>query len=408
MDILIITPYYSPDLGPSAPMISMLAQNLVSFGHQVTVLAAVPHFPSGQVPAEYRKGLWQWGVEKGVRICRVRVPSGNRANLLHRFWVFVVYQLLVTLAGIRLQYDVTLVTNPAIETFLPFAVLCRLRRRPCVFAVWDVYPEVGVRMGLFRGPVVVGFVGLLEDFCLHRAQRIQVLSEGFRADLAHHKLSPDRIAVIPHWLDTDLIHPMPRQNIFSHENGLNERLVVLYAGNLGLSQDLETVLEAARRLAHLPELLFLFVGEGSGREQLLNRAAGSENVSILPFQPFERLPEVLASADISLVVLKKGMGSVSLPSKTFSILASGRPLLASVDQGSDTWDLVERSEAGLCVPPEDPSALVDAILLLKTDPGRRERMGLNGRLWAEKYHSARSVAAKFESLFSSVIMENNQ
>ena len=407
MRILIVTPYYPPDLGPSAPMLAMLGENLVSSGHQVTVLAAVPHFPSGQVTQKYRRHFWTWEDRNGVRVGRAWVPSGNRANLSHRLLTFCVYQGLVTLAGLMLKYDVAFITNPAIETCLPFALLGWIRRKPAIFGVWDVYPEVGVRIGFFRSQAVIGLVGFLEDFCLHRAHRIQVLGESFRADLAQHRVSSNQIVVIPPWLDTELIRPMPRQNSFSHEHSLDEKFVVLYAGNLGLSQGLDTVLEAARRLADRPEILFLFIGDGSGKEQLVSQAAGLGNVRFLPFQPRDRLPEVLASADASLVVLKQGIGSGSLPSKSFSILASGRPLLASVDEGSDAWNLVQRSRAGLCVLPEDPAALARAILSLKDDPARREQMGRNGRDWAEKFHSPRVAAAQFECLFEDVLRKTN-
>jgi colanic acid biosynthesis glycosyl transferase WcaI len=123
----------------------------------------------------------------------------------------------------------------------------------------------------------------------------------------------------------------------------------------------------------------------------------------LPFQPRNRLPEVLASADISLVVLKKGIGTGSLPSKTFSILASARPVIASVDEGSETWNLIQRSNAGLCVAPENPSALVDAIQALLADRELREQMGRNGRKWAKEKHSPDSAAAQFEMLLNQII-----
>ena len=152
-----------------------------------------------------------------------------------------------------------------------------------------------------------------------------------------------------------------------------------------------------------PEIMFLLVGDGAGKERLVSQASELNNVRFLPFQPRERLPEVLASADLSLVILKQGMGSSSLPSKTFSILSSARPVLACVDKGSDTWNLIERSQSGLCVLPENPTALVQAILSLKKDPAGREKMGMNGRAWVEKYHSPRVAAEQFELLLGSAI-----
>jgi colanic acid biosynthesis glycosyl transferase WcaI len=403
MKILIVSPCYPPDLGPSAPMLRMLAESLVASGNQVTVLAAVPHFPTGQVPPHYRRRLWTWEYSNAVRIGRAWMPSGNRANLIHRSLTFLVYQVLVALVGLGLEYDVAFIANPAIETGLPFLLLGWMRRKPVVFGVWDVYPEVGVRMGLFRNRTVIRLVSILEDFCLHTARRIQVLGEGFLADLAHHKVKPENIVVIPPWLDTEQVHPMPRQNSFSCEYGLNDRFVVLYAGNLGLSQGLNNVLEAARTLEHDSEILFLFVGDGASKEQLISQGAALNNVRFLPFQPRERLSEVLATADVSLVVLKSGIGYNSLPSKTFSILSSGRPVLACVDEGTDTWNFIERSRSGLCVYPESPAALAQAIHTLKDDPERRKQMGSNGRTWVERYHSLKAVADQFDTLLMSAI-----
>jgi colanic acid biosynthesis glycosyl transferase WcaI len=131
------------------------------------------------------------------------------------------------------------------------------------------------------------------------------------------------------------------------------------------------------------------------------------NVQFLPFQPRARLPEVLASSDVSLVILRRGIGAGSLPSKTFSIMASARPLVAGVDEGSETWKLVKRAEAGICVPPENPGKLAEAILALRQDQELRENFGRNGQIWAERHHSPQSAAEKFENLFSQAISFTN-
>jgi colanic acid biosynthesis glycosyl transferase WcaI len=193
---------------------------------------------------------------------------------------------------------------------------------------------------------------------------------------------------------------MPRDNAFAREHNLVGKFVDLYAGNIGLSQGLEHVLCAAHALQNYTDVKFVFVGDGASREHLVTETARRhlENVKFIPFQPRQRLPEVLACADISLVSLQRGIGVSSLPSKTFSILASGRPVIACVDEGSETWNLIQRAEAGLCIPPETPSELVNAILLLKENQALRERMGQSGRCWAENHHSPRSAAKQMEKL----------
>jgi colanic acid biosynthesis glycosyl transferase WcaI len=207
------------------------------------------------------------------------------------------------------------------------------------------------------------------------------------------------------WVDTDLIRPMRHDNGFAQEHNLISKFIVLYAGNLGLSQGLEHVLTVAEQLADQDDIRFVFVGDGAGRNHLVTDAKKRQlgNVKFLPFQPRNRLPEVLASADVSLVILRRGIGTGSLPSKIFSVMASGRPLITSVDEGSETWNLVKRAEAGLCVPPENPDELAKAILTLKKGKDLRERLEHNGRVWAERYHSSYRAAEQFEKLLLAAI-----
>jgi colanic acid biosynthesis glycosyl transferase WcaI len=400
MRILVVTLLYAPDGGPSAPLFGMLCEGLAGRGHEVTVIAAAPHYPSGRV----QNGFRGWGIkgsrEGGVNVVRVPVPSIRRSSQLQRLIQFAGFQVAAAFAGLSQSYDVVLVSNPALETWLPFAVLGPGRGKPAVFSVHDVYPDVGINLGVFRHQAVIGAVAALERFCLRRSTGVRVLSASFVEPVAAMGVPREKIHLIYDWVDTDLITPRPRDNSWSREHHLDRRFVVLYAGNIGLSQGLEQVLAAAELMRDQEDITFGFVGEGAGREALMSQARRRQldNVRFLPFQPRARLAEVLATADISLITLKKGIGVASLPSKVFSILASGRPMLASVDEGSDTWELVQRSGAGRCVAPEDPEALAGAIREMKNDPGLGKRLGKKGRQYALRHHSPAAAAAQFEQI----------
>jgi colanic acid biosynthesis glycosyl transferase WcaI len=400
-----IVPHYAPDLGPSAPLFTMLSTELVKRGHQIIVLTTVPHYPTGQVPAAFRGKLIQKSLENGVEVIRTRIPSLKRSNLAGRLLQFVCYQFGATLVGLTKHYDAVFVANPALWVWLPFLVLVVIRRKPAIFSIYDVYPDVGIRLGIFRHKLVISAVEALERFCLDHSVIVRIISESFRTSIHRLGVPDSKIALIYDWVDMQLIKPLPRENLFSRENGLCDHFVVLYAGNLGLSQGLEHVLNAAEQLASYQGILFVFVGDGTGRENLLAEAEKRriKNIRFLPFQPRELLPEVLASSDISLVILKHGVGINSLPNKTLSILASSRPLLASVDQGCETYKLVQQAKAGLCVPPEDPAQLAEAILTLKQNEQLREQMGKNGREWTVLHHSPQMAAQKFEAIFYSIL-----
>lgn len=408
MRILLIAPYYAPDLGPSAPLFTMLSEELVKHGLEVIVVTTVPHYPSGQVSSSYRRKWIHRSVENGVEINRVWVPSVKRSNFAFRLLQFICYQIGAVCAAFNQKYDVVIAANPALWVWIPFVYYVTFSHKPALFSVHDVYPDVGVTLGIFRNKFIIAAVAYLERYCLNHSGIVRILSESFKPGLRNLGISDSKMALVYDWVDTDLIQPLPRDNHFAQANDLKDCFVVLYAGNIGLSQGLENVLAAAQQLAGYPDIHFLFVGDGPGREYLITQAHSREltNVQFIPFQPRSRLPEVLGSADVSLVVLRKGIGAGSLPSKTFSILASGRPLIASVDEKSETWNLIQKAQAGLCVQPENPLELAQAILMLRDNQNLREQLGRNGRIWAERNHSPQSATIQFEELLNRITVRS--
>jgi colanic acid biosynthesis glycosyl transferase WcaI len=228
---------------------------------------------------------------------------------------------------------------------------------------------------------------------------VTVLSDDLADNVRRKTDHPEKVHVIPNFVDTDAIRPGPSRNAYRDEFGLDGKKVVMYAGNVGLSQSLDTVIDAARSMSSNDDVVFVVNGQGATRAALEERARGLTNVRFIDLQPPERLPEVLAAGDIHLVPLRAGLASSSFPSKTYSILAAGRPLIASIDGGSEIARVVERAGAGLTVPPEDPGALADAIRRLLASPDEAAEMGRRGRDYVERFASASSVADAYEDLF---------
>ena len=192
---------------------------------------------------------------------------------------------------------------------------------------------------------------------------------------------------------------MDRHNSYREEYGLGDRIVVMYAGNLGFSQSVELLIDAAAALRDDPDVVFVVNGGGANRDSLMDRARGLDNVVFTPLQPRERLPEVLAAADVHTVLLRQGLARSSVPSKLYSILASERPCVASVDAGTEVARSLDAAGAGISVRPGDPEALTKAIRELVSDPDRRTEMGRRGRGWVEEWLSPAAVAAAYEDLF---------
>lgn len=405
MDILVIGTLYNPDLGPSAPLFTSLCEKFVEHGHNVSVITMVPHYPTGKVSSNYRKKIFSRSCENGVNVIRIGIPSLDRKNFSKRLLQFISYQIGAILFGFGLKYEVILAANPSLTVFLPFLWFSVFRKKPAIYSVQDVYPDIGIELGIFSNPILKRIITSLECFCLKRAKIVHIISNSFIKKLINLGVDKEKMVLIYNLVDINLIQPCQKQNPFSITNHLDNYFVILYAGNLGLSQGLKYILLSAELLAQYPDIKFVFVGDGCEKSVLQEMASEMKlnNVLFMPFQPREKLSEVLASASISVVMLRSNLANNSLPSKIFSIMASERPILMCVDEDSEAWNLVHQAEAGKLVEPNNPDEIAKSILFLKQNSEYCESLGKNGRIWVEKNSSPDIVAQKFENLFSSAL-----
>jgi colanic acid biosynthesis glycosyl transferase WcaI len=224
----------------------------------------------------------------------------------------------------------------------------------------------------------------------------------FVENLVKKGVSEDKIALIPNWVDVNFIRPLPKENnAFRQAYQLEGKFVVLYSGNIALTQGLETAIDAAVRLRHIEDIVFAIVGEEKALHRLHQycQARGADNVRLLPFQPRETLPEMLAAADVGLIVQKKNVIAFNMPSKTQVLLASGRPIVASVPPDGTAARAIKQSGGGLVVEPENADALATAIKDLYADRKTAEKFGQQGRRYAVEQYSFEQALEQYEALF---------
>ncbi|MHC5773346.1 glycosyltransferase family 4 protein [Nostoc sp.] len=402
MRILIYSYNYYPEPIGIAPLMTELAEGLVKRGHEVRVVTAMPNYPERQIYQEYR-GKWYLNEYKnGVQIQRSYVWIRPQPNLLDRVLLdasFVVTSFVPALIGWR--PDVILSTSPSLPSCVPVALLAWLRACPVILNLQDILPEAAVHVGLLKNKLLIQLFTLLEKFAYHSASKISVIADGFVDNLRSKGVEADKIVQIPNWVDVNFIRPLPKKdNPFRVAHNLNGKFVVLYSGNIALTQGLESVVKAASLLRHIPDIVFVIVGEANGLQRLQQECldCGADNVLLLPFQPRKYLPQMLAAADVGLVVQKKNIVSFNMPSKIQVLLASGRALVASVPDNGTAAKAIRQSGGGVVVPPEDPQALAMAILDLYQNPEKVKTLGYKSRQYAVEHYAFEQALNQYESL----------
>jgi len=407
MRILLLSTYFQPDIASTGVLMTQLAEELANLGHRITVITSMPHYDANRIWEKYRSKLVVRERRGPIDVYRLYlyVPS-EKGRFLGRLMNYLSFNILSALTGMLLnKHDVVLVPSPPLTNGLSADIISRFRRIPFLYNVQDIWPDVVIRAGVMTNPRAISFFHRLEQYVYSRAAALAVISEDFRCNLLAKGVHSNKIQVIPNFFDTDFVRPLSRKNGFSSEHGLDGKFVVLFAGNVGHSQGLETVLDAAKQLADLEDVLILIVGNGVAKTGLeaYTQKLGLRNVRFLAFQPHEALPEMYASSDVCLVPLRKGFTNESVPCKVFTIMASGRPMIAAVDQGSDTWQMVEEAQCGLCIEPENSQSLAEAIRVLYADHALRQRLGRNGREHVVRHYTRQAVGRQYHKLLTSIV-----
>ena len=338
----------------------------------------------------------------GVRILRANGTRFRTRRFAGRAANYLSYFLSAALAsfGVGPADVVVSLTDPPIVGLL---ALWRARRAGARFAFLceDVFPEVAALVDDFQNDAVNRALDRINRYLLAEADLIIAVGPRMRRRLVEEKgADPSRIAVIHNWVDCRAIVPGPKDNAFARAHGLADRFVVMHSGNVGLSQNLDVLLDAADALRDRPDVVFVIVGDGSKR-QALERAAAErrlDNVRFLPYQPKQLLDQSFATADVFVVSLKAGLEGYIVPSKLYGILAAGRPFVASVDQSCEVAEIAREYDCGLLAKPGDAGSLAAAVRALYDDRERARTMGRRAREAAGRFDRRCAVGAYYEAL----------
>jgi putative colanic acid biosynthesis glycosyltransferase WcaI len=378
---------YWPETTGIAVFTTGRAEYLASCGHRVTMCTAVPYYPQWKIAGEYRGRLLAREEHEGVDIrrCPLYVPS--RVTPLRR----VAHEAsFIAAALVRSLFcrrpDVLFVVSPPLGLAAAAVVLSRLWRVPYVFHVEDLQPDAALDLGMMKPGRLTRFLYAVERHAYAGAALVSTITTPMRARIIAKGVPARRVSQFSAWADPRLFTlPAVREDAALREElGVGPGFIVLHSGNMGVKQGLDVIIDAAERTRTDAGLTYVLVGDGATRPALEARvrASGLPNVRIIPLLPQDRFLRILALADVCLVTQQRAVADIAFPSKVVTLLAAGKPVVASVSPGSEVARVITMSGGGEVVEPENAAALASAVERLRGDAGRRAHMAAAGRAFA--------------------------
>lgn len=373
MRILFLTENFPPEVNAAATRVYERAVHWVKWGHEVIVVTTAPNFPDGRLLEGYRNKWYQTETRDGIAVIRVKTFISPNKGFARRILDFVSFMLTGFVGALTVkQPDVVVATSPQFFTVVAgFASAC-IKRKPFIFELSDLWPSNVADLGIMKRNFAFRLIEKLESFLYRKSHAVVALTNAFKENLVARNVPAEKISVVINGVDTSRYSPRPRSHSLAVELGIGSRFVVGYIGTHGLAHALENVVRAAHILREHSNIVFLFVGSGATRDDVIAEAVrlGVPNVIFVPQRPKSEIPDYWSLCNLALIHLKNipVYGTV-IPSKMFEAMAMCLPLLLASPDG-EAKAILQESATGLWVPAENPTALADAVLSFESDRKR--------------------------------------
>ncbi len=371
-----------------------LARFLVQKGHRVTIIASPVSYLTGKTRQKRTRWVEKQEIEEGITILRTYTYTALHKSFFHRVFSFLSFMISSFLVGLGVpRVELVWGTSPPIFQGITAWLLARIKRAPFLFEVRDLWPAFAIAVGVLRNPWLTRASLWLERFLYRHADRVMVNSPGFIEHVSQR--GARRVDLVPNGAAPEMFQADQNGSEFRARHHLEDKFLLVYAGAHGISNDLNTVLQAASLLREREDIRFLLVGDGKEKQNLQVQATalGLENVVFLPPVPKDQMSEVFAAADGGIAILKPlELYKTTYPNKVFDYMAAGRPVILAID--GVIREVVERAGAGIAVSPGDPQALAQAACRLAADPQKAREMGLSGREYLGRHFNRQDLAEK--------------
>lgn len=404
--LILYAQFYYPEVASLAQLCTDLCNDLAQ-EFDITVITSVPCY-TGSIEEKYQQKKYYYEEYNGVKVIRVRVPQYDKGNKLSRVKNVLAYffrSLWATFKAPKTDYILTESQPPILGGLLGVAGkwinLIRFKKSKLLYVIQDYNPEQTIAVGFSKNKLILTAMMLLDKFSCLVSNKIIVVGRDMVDTMK--KRFPGKMpktVFINNWIDDKEIYPLPKDNEkvveFKKKHGLDGKFVIMYSGNIGLFYDLENLIKIVERFKDYENVIFPFVGEGTLKEQLMNYVEehNMKNVVFIPYQAKEDLIYSLNSADVHWIVNAKGIKGVSCPSKLYGLLATAEPALAVLEEGTEARDIIESTNCGYAVSPEDYEGVAKLIeKFINTPKEELEEMGNRGYEYM-KTHFTKDISIK--------------
>lgn len=399
MKILFISDNFPPESNAPAIRTYEHAREWVRAGHEVTVITCVPNFPVGKVYEGYSNSFYQTETMDGIRVVRVWSYIAANEGSVKRILDYVSFMMSATLAGIfQRRPDVVIGTSPQLFAVVAAWLVARMRRRPFVFELRDLWPESILAVGAMRKGFLLRQLERFVSFLYRQADLLVPVTHAFAKVVQDEGVDSDRVLVVTNGIDPDAHQLTADRNAVRSRWGIPpDAFTGGFIGTLGMAHGVSTILEAAALAADDPALHFVIMGNGADRDRIRQMAQEQKlsNLTIIDGQPRQDALNLLGAIDVSLVLLKNTpLFTTVIPSKIFEAMAFRKPILLGV-RGESHGIVVEQAQAGVAFPPEDAPAMLAELKALRDNPERCAELGRNGREAVESEFRRSFLAARF-------------
>lgn len=384
MKLLFFTTYFSPEKAASPYLFENRNEAFAKAGFDMEVYTPVPTRGITQEVREvYKKRKKEYLYDGKLVVYRFSLYREGTNPILRAIRYFICCSIQLIKGICTKEFDILFVTStPPIQPIVAI-LLKKIRKKPFIYNLQDIFPDSLVSTNLVKKNGLLWKLGrVIENFTYHNSNKIIVISEDFKRNIMAKGVPENKIEVIYNWVDEKAVVNVNREDniLFERYNLDRNRFFITYCGNIGLTQNMDLLLDVAKGLEDNEEIQFILIGEGAYKEQVKEIIVRDniKNVTLLPFQPYEDISHVFSLGDVGIIISKPGVGENSVPSKTWSIMSASRPVLANFDE-NEIKTILSKNECGIFTKAGDKVAFTDAIITLYRNRELCRKYGENGR-----------------------------